>query len=160
MLPSPPNSIDADHLEPAAPIPSLHQSISPTRQLLQLFSDHERSRSPSSQLTVSEQEPSLLGTSAPLLTNPSLTDLLSNYPIWPIATQLPPKSVSTDSDDLHPSAPVITSALSGARTGTSLKGRKGRPPKTRTKRLLQPRARTRKKKTPTKVAESDSPTAL
>ena len=42
MLPILPNPIDADHLEPTAPIPSLDQSVSLTRQLPQLFSDHER----------------------------------------------------------------------------------------------------------------------
>ena len=159
MLPIPPNTIDADHLEPVAPIPSLDQSISPTRQLPQIFSDHERARSLSPQLTASEKEPSLLGTSAPLVTNPSLTDFLSNYPIWPTATQLPLLSVSTDSDDPHPSAPVITSALSVAGTSPSPKGKKGRPPTIQKRRLVQPRARTRKKKTPRKVAESDRPTA-
>ena len=30
---------------------------------------------------------SLTGTSAPLLTNPSLTDVLSNFPIWPQVDQ-------------------------------------------------------------------------
>ena len=53
--------------------------------LQQLFSDHELARSPSPQLSASDSplEQSLMGTSAPLLTHPSLTDYLSNYPNWP-----------------------------------------------------------------------------
>ena len=52
---------------------------------LQLFSDHEPMRSPSPQISQSDNTPelSLTGTSAPLLTQPSLTDYLSNYLLWP-----------------------------------------------------------------------------
>ena len=139
MLPMSPNPINADHMEPKAPIPSSDQSIPPTRQLPQLFSDHERARSPSPHLTASQKEPTLLGTSALLLTNPpTLTDFLSIYPIWPAATQVPVHSDSAESDDPHPSDPAITTALSGATTASSFKRRKGRQPKARKKRLVQP----------------------
>ena len=149
MLPIPPNPIDADQVKPEAPIPSSDQSVSPTKRLPQLFSDHKRARSQSSKLTASEKEPSLLGTSAPLLTNPSLTGFLSNYPYWPTATQLPLKSASTDSDNSRSPVPSLPSSLPGAGSAPSLKRDRGRPPKTRKKRLAQSKARTRKKKTPT-----------
>ena len=74
----PRNPPDADHVEPVARIFSSDTSISPTNYLPQLFPDREPARSPSPPLTVSEEEPS---TSAPLLTNQSLTEFLSNYPI-------------------------------------------------------------------------------
>ena len=87
MLPIPPLPIEARPVEPEAPSPSSDHSISPTYNLPELFSDHAHSRSPSPQLSASENEPSLPCTSAPLLTNPSLTAFLSNCPIWPTATQ-------------------------------------------------------------------------
>ena len=53
--------------------------------LPQLFSDHEPMRSPSPQISQSGNTPelSLTDTSDPLLTQPSFTDYLSNYPLWP-----------------------------------------------------------------------------
>ena len=52
-----------------------------------LFSEHELVEAPSdepeTQPLVTETGTSLLGTSDPLLANPSLTDVLSNFPIWP-----------------------------------------------------------------------------
>ena len=53
--------------------------------LPQLFSDHELARSPSPQLSLSDNPPelSLPDTSAQLLTHPSPTDYLSNSPLWP-----------------------------------------------------------------------------
>ena len=85
MLSMPPDPIEADLVEPEAPPAASDQSISPARILPQLFSDHERVRSPSPQISSSDKESSLPGTSASLLTNPSLTNFLSNYPIWPTA---------------------------------------------------------------------------
>ena len=98
MLPIPPVPRDADQVDHEVPMPSSDQSISPTRQLLQLSSDHERVRSPSPQPTASEKDLSLLGTSAPLLTNPSFPQQLS-YSAYrhPIATQV----ASIDSYDTH-----------------------------------------------------------
>ena len=69
MLPVPPNPVDADQVEPEAPPAASDQSISPARILPQLFSDHERVRSPSPQVSSSDKESSLPGTSASLLTN-------------------------------------------------------------------------------------------
>ena len=88
MLPIPPNPVDEDLVEPAAPPTTLDQSISPARVLPQLSSDHERVRSPSPQIS-SEEETSLPGTSASLLTNPSLTNFLSNYPYGRPPLQFP-----------------------------------------------------------------------
>ena len=118
--------------------------------------DTYRHFSPTISQRALHQPNSLLGTSAPLLTNPSFTEFLSNYPIWPTDTQPRPASKGTDSDDPSP-APTIPSVLSGAGTAPSLK-RGGRPPKPRKKRLVQPEARTRKK-TPMRVTEFEVPTA-
>ena len=51
--------------------------------LPQWFSDHELARSPSAQLSPSDSplQQSLVGSSAPLLTHPFLTDYLNNSPI-------------------------------------------------------------------------------
>ena len=87
MLPIPPDPADADQVEREVPLPTSDQSVSPTQYLPQLFSDHERARSPSPQVSSPGKQSSLPGTSAPLLTNPSLTDFLSNYPIWPTFLQ-------------------------------------------------------------------------
>ena len=146
MLPVPPNPVDADQAEPEAPPAASNQSISPARILPQLFSDHERVRSPSPQISSSDKESSLPGTSASLLTNPSLTNFLSNYPFWPTAPLIPLKSASIDSD-VQPKVPDIPAASPGAGTAPSFKRRRGRPPKAQKKRLVRAKARTRKKET-------------
>ena len=146
MLPVPPDPVDADQVEPKAPMPSSDQSVSPTHHLPQLFSDHERARSPSPQVSSSEKQSSVLGSSAPLLTNPSLTDFLSNYPICPIAPPIPLKSASRECDD-QSNVPSVPSILPGAGTAPSFKSRRKRLKK----RLVRAKARTRKKETPTKV---------
>ena len=148
MLPVPPNPVDADQVEPEAPPAASDQSKSPARILLQLFSDHERVRSPSPQVSSSDKELSLPGTSASLLTNPSLTNFLNNYPIWPTAAPVPLKSASDESDN-QPKVPDIPAAWPGAGTAPSFKRGSGRPPKAQKKRLVQAKARTRKKETPT-----------
>ena len=56
---------DTDQAELAAPAHTSHSSISIDEYLPQLFSDHERARSPSPQLTASEKISSLIDTSAP-----------------------------------------------------------------------------------------------
>ena len=146
MLPVPPNPIDADQVEPEAPPAASDQSISPARILPQLFSDHERVRSPSPQISSSDKESSLPGTSASLLTKPSLTNFLSNYPIWPTAPHIPLKSAS-DESDIQPKVPDIPAAWPGAGTAPSFKRGRGRPPTVQKKRLVQAKARTRKKET-------------
>ena len=97
MLPMLPPHIQPDPSEPGIPHLSDH-SISPTHDLPQLFSDHTQPRSPSLQVTATDIEPSLTGTSAPLLTNPSLTDFLGNYPIWPAAAASRPASPDVNLD--------------------------------------------------------------
>ena len=148
MLPVPPNPVDADQAEPEAPPAASDQSISPARLLPQRFSDHERVRSPSPQISSSDKESSLPGTSASLLTNPSLTNFLSNYPIWPTAPPIPLKSASNE-NDVQPKVPDIPTAWPGAGTAPSFKRGRGRPPKAQKKRLVRAKARTRKKETPT-----------
>ena len=157
MLPVPPDPVDADRREPEVPQPLSDQSISPTHRLPQLFSDHERARSPSPQISSPEKQPSLLGTSAPLLTNPSLTSFLNNYLIWPAALSLPLKS-ATEDDDAQSNVPTLPTTLPGAGTAPSFKRGRGRPPKTR-KRLVRAKARTRKKETTTTMpSETAMPT--
>ena len=145
MLSVPPDPVDADRRKPEVPQPPSDQSISPTHHLPQLFSDHERARSPSPQISSPEKQPSLLGTSAPLLTNPSLTSFLNNYPIWPAG-------------QAQSNVPTLPTTLPGAGTAPSLKRGRGRPPKTR-KRLVRAKARTRKKEiTTTMPSETTMPT--
>ena len=132
---------------------SSDQLTSPTQRLPQLFSDHERARSPSPKISSPEKPSSLPGTSAPLLTNPSLTDFLSNYPIWPTVPPIPLKSASNASDD-QSNTPSVPSILPGAGTAPSFKRGRGRPPKAQKKRLVRAKARTRKKETPMKVDTS------
>ena len=148
MLPVPPDPVDADQAEPEALPAASDQSISPARLLPQLFSDHERVRSPSPQISSSDKESSLPVTSASLLTNPSLTNFLSNYPIWATAPPIPLKSASKESD-VQPNVPDIPAAWPGAGTAPSFKRGRGRPPKAQKKRLVRAKARTRKKETPT-----------
>ena len=58
MLPLPPDPVGADQMDPRPPMSSSDPSISPTQRLPQLFSDHERARSPSP-ITVHLQAKSL-----------------------------------------------------------------------------------------------------
>ena len=149
MLPIPPDPVDADRVEPETPLPPSDQSVLPTHRLPQLFSDHERARSPSPRISSPEKQSSLLGTSDPLLTNPSLTSFLNNYPICTTSPSLPLKSASDD-DDAQSNMPTLPSTLPGAGTAPSFKKGRGRPPKAQ-KRLDRAKARTRKKETPTTV---------
>ena len=130
MLPVPPDLINAGQAEPETPPAASDQSISPTCILPQLFSDHERVRSPSPQISSSDKD-SLPGTSASLLTNPSLTNFLSNYLIWPTAPPTPLKSAS-DESDVQPELPNIPTASPGAGTAPSFK--RGRGDRQRRKR--------------------------
>ena len=150
MLPVPPDPADADQVEIEVPLPTLDQSVSPTQHLPQLCSDHERARSPSPQVSSPGEQSSLPGTSAHLLTNPSLTDFLSNYPIWPTVSPIHQKTASNESDN-QSSVPSVPSMLPGAGTAPSFKKGRGRPPKAQKKRLVRAKARTRKKETPMKV---------
>ena len=160
MLPVPPDPVDAGQAEPEAPPAASDQSISPARPLPQLFSDHERVRSPSPQISSSDKESSLPGTSASLLTNPSLTNFFSNYIIWPTAPPIPLKSASNESD-IQPKVPDIPAASPGAGTAPSFKRGRGRPPKAQKKRLVRAKARTRKKESLTNAeTEASAETAV
>ena len=57
MLSVPPDPIDADQVELEASHSPSDQSISPTQRLPQLFSDHERTRSPSPRISSPENSP-------------------------------------------------------------------------------------------------------
>ena len=91
MLPIPTNSIQQIQTQPrpeAINDPSAPDSLSDVSMLSclpQVFSDHEPMQSPSPQISQSDNTPelSLSETSAPLQTQPSSTDYLSNYPLWP-----------------------------------------------------------------------------
>ena len=87
------------------PVPILEMPISPLPAKETLFSENEaipdvieNTESPPTQASAPTQIPtknasiSLAGTSAPLLTNPSLTDMLSNFPIWPLIDDSVPNS--------------------------------------------------------------------
>ena len=106
-------------------------------------------RSPSPQISSYDKD-SLPGTSASLLTNPSLTNFLSNYPIWPTAPPIPLKSAS-DESDVQPKLPNIPTASPGAGTAPSFKRGRGRPPKAQKKRLVRAKAKTRKKESTTNI---------
>ena len=89
MLPNPRQSPKWEHPLPP-PEPVKYSTLSDSQSdislldcLAQLFPDHELARSPSPQLSTSPSPSaqSLGGTSAPLVTNPSITDYLSNNPI-------------------------------------------------------------------------------
>ena len=97
------------------------------------------------------------------MTNPSLTNFLSNYPIWPTAPPIPLKSASSDSN-VQPDLPEVPETSPGAGTAPSFKRGRGRPPKAQKKRLIRAKARTRKKETPRNVetetaiqAETEAP---
>ena len=149
MLPVPPDLFNAGQAEPEVPPAASDQSISPARILPQLFSNHERVRSPSPQISSSDKD-SLPGTSASLLTNPSLTNFLSNYPIWPTTPPIPLKSAS-DESDVQPKLPNIPTASPGAGTAPSFKRGRGRPPKAQKKQLVRAKAKTRKKESTTNI---------
>ena len=91
MLPIPIYSPQQIHTQPHPEAitdpstPDLLSDVSTLSGLPQLFSDHEPMRSPSPHISQSSKTPELspMGTSAPLLTQPSLIDYLSNYPLGP-----------------------------------------------------------------------------
>ena len=94
-------------------------------------------------MRVQSSSTSLAGTSAPLLTNPSLTDILSNFPIWPLIDDSVPNPTVEDNgtelpvcDDEQGLVPPVTipannrtttTKLSGAPRGHQHKRPRGRP---------------------------------
>ena len=91
MLPIPTYSPQQVHTQPHPEAitdpspPDFLSDVSMFSGLPQLFSDHEPMRSPSPHISQSSKTPELspMGTSAPLLTQPSLTDYLRKYLLWP-----------------------------------------------------------------------------
>ena len=96
--------------------------------LPQLFSDHEPTRSPSPQFSQSDNTPelSLPGTSAPLLTQPSLTDYLSNFSSWPNQAKDSNAPLSRPSSPPMDTAPAV---LPPPPTAHSIKRGRRRPRK-------------------------------
>ena len=100
---------------PTAPSSELPPSP-PSNQVI-LFSEHELvNAQPSVQgspplPSTRGAETSLMGTSGPLLTNLSLTDMLSNFPIWPQVDQ-PVTNASSDPslDTIQPTSLLSASA--------------------------------------------------
>ena len=93
--------------------------------LPQLFSDHEPARSPSQQVSQSDNTPelSLPGTSAPSLTQPSFTDYLSNYSLWPNQAKDSNAPLSCPSPPSMDTAPAV---LPPPPTAPSIKRGRGR----------------------------------
>ena len=117
-----------------APIPEM--PISPLPSMEALFSENEavpditdETPSPPTQAPTKSASTSLAGTSAPLLTNPSLTDVLSNFPIWPLIDDSVPNPTVEDNgtelpicDDERGFIPPITISTNNGTTTTKLSG--------------------------------------
>ena len=96
----------------------------PTNNTGNLFSEHEMIEVPTNeqetQQPASETGTSLIGTSAPLISDPSLTDVLSNFPIWPQLdlpiTQDPQATIPMSSQKLVTSSIGATGHVSSATT--------------------------------------------
>ena len=118
--------------------------------LPQLFSDHEPKRFPSPHISQSSKTPELspMGNSAPLLTQPSLTDYLSNNPLWPNHAK-----DSTSPSRPSPPSESLSSAKSPQPPPTALSIKRGRPRKKthqqKTKGKIVPKARKLKPDTQT-----------
>ena len=115
-----------------APIPEM--PISPLPAMEALFSENEavpdvidNTPSPPIQAPSKSASTSLAGTFAPLLTNPSLTDMLSNFPIWPLIDDSVPNPTVGDngaespiSDDERGLIPPITVPTNNTTTTAKL----------------------------------------
>ena len=112
-IPAYPQDMDQSTLPPDPPVDSTPQDpmsdVSFNDCLHLLFSDHELARYPSSQLSPSDNPPeqSMVGTSAPLLTHPTLTDYLSNYPKWPNEAEDSNMCLSRPSSPSVDDAPLV-----------------------------------------------------
>ena len=116
-----PNENDILTLPKSEPAPILEIPTSPLPPMEALFSENEaapdaKADTPDhpARALIDSAGTSLAGTSAPLLTNPSLTDMLSNFPIWPqIDGHYTPETRNSDaelpiSDDEKEPLPVTT----------------------------------------------------
>ena len=153
----------SSHVDEPAPIPEM--PISPLPAMEALFSENEAvpdaldiAPDPTIHVPTKSAATSLTGTSAPLLTNPSLTDMLSNFPIWPLIDDnvlnptlddngaeipttnnekgsIPPATVPTNNNA------ATTTKLSNAPRG---RGPRGRPPGRARPRASLPRGHQRR----------------
>ena len=138
-----------------APIPEM--PISPLPAMEALFSENEaipdvngNTPSPPTQAPTKKASISLAGKSGPLLTNPSLTDMLSNFPIWPlIDDSVPNPPVGNDgneslmSDDHQELTPRIVIPTNNTTVAAKLPGAPGRHQHSRPRRRPPGRARLR-----------------
>ena len=147
MLPIPTNSPQKLQTQPppeATIDPSASDPLSDLSMLSclpHLFSDCEPRRSPSPHVSESRKTPEQppTGTSAPLLTQPSLTDYLSNFPF---SHDKPKSSTAPSSRSSSPSV-AVPSAKSPPPTAPSFKRGGGRPRKKTRQRKLKTEQRPR-----------------
>ena len=143
MLPIPtysPQQIQTQPPPEAINDPSAPDSLSDVSMLSclpQLFSDHEPMHSPLPQTSQSDNTPelSLTGTSAPLLTQPSFTDYLSNYPLWPDQAEDSTAPCSRPSSPSVDTRPAMSPPPPP--TAPSIKSGRGRPRKKTHQRKAQ-----------------------
>ena len=161
MLPIPASSPQKlqTQLPPEATIdPSASDPLSDLSMLSclpHLFSDCEPMPSPSPHVSESRKTPELSpsGTSAPLLTQPSLPDYLSNFPL---SHDKPTCSTAPSSRSSSPSV-TAPSAKSPPATAPSFKRGRGRPRKKTRQRKAQDRttSKAQKPKTDTQVGSQN-----
>ena len=120
------------------------------------FSEHEmieaHCNEQESQQPIHDTGTSLTGTSAPLLSNPSLPDVLSNFPIWPQLDQ--PRTHDPDATTLMDSRnlPTTSKSTPGHTSSATVQEEKtsvGRPPTSTTVRknkTVQNRRRSMRKR--------------
>ena len=116
-------------------VPPVEMPLTPTNITENLFSEHEMIEAPSNdqdtQQPVNETGTSMLGTSAPLPFNPSLTDVLGSFPIWPQLDQPithdPQATIPMSSQNLTTSSIGVPGHVSSATTQEKRKS-KERPP--------------------------------
>ena len=153
MLLIPTHSLQLVQTQPAdieAPaVPAISSDTSMFDCLPQLFSDHEHRRSPSPQLSPSDDPPELSpsGTSAPLLTHPSFTVYLSNYPLWPnhakdtsAPTSRPPTPQRTKPHHHYPNHPPLLLLKGGRGDLGKRQGRQGHPVHVNLRQRQRPRS--------------------
>ena len=168
MLPIPIHSPQLVQTQPAdteAPaVPAISSDTSMFDCLPQLFSDHEPRRSPSPQLSPLDNPPELSpsGTSAPLLTHPSLIDYLPNYPLWPnqakdtsAPTSRPPTPSTDQPPPPLPKPPIAPSVKRGGGDLGKRQGRQGRPIHVNFRQRQRPRS-TRQFQTPRRDPNIDT----
>ena len=111
---------------PISPLPAMEALFSENEAVPDIMDD---TPNPPIQAPTKSANTSLTGTSAPLLTNPSLTDMLSNFPIWPLIDDSVPNPTVEDNgiespicDDERGFVPPVTIPANDGTTTTRLSG--------------------------------------